>query len=51
MKELWIQAYETAIERICDEKDIDWDQGETQLQKILYEEPGFLDGYWTCYEE
>lgn len=50
MKEIWIQAYETAIERICDEQDVDMDEGERLLQKILDKEPGYLTDYFGCYE-
>jgi hypothetical protein len=49
-KEYWIQAYESAIEDLCDEYDIDSDEAEKRLINLLDENPNYLDNYIT-YEE
>lgn len=46
-KEYWIQCYESAIEDLCDEHDIDGEEGEKMLDKLLDENPRYLDGYIT----
>jgi hypothetical protein len=49
-KEYWIQCYDTALEDLCDEHDIDYDEAEKLLEKLLDENPNYLDNYLT-YEE
>ncbi len=49
-KDYWIHAYECAIEDLCEELDIGWDEAEEILQGYLEKDPKYLDGY-ISYEE
>ncbi len=44
-KELWLQAYETAIEDLANDNDIDMEEAEKLLQIELDNDPQYLDGY------
>lgn len=46
-KEYWLHCYEVAIEDLCNEHDIDGEEGEKMLEKLLEEDPHYLDGYIT----
>jgi hypothetical protein len=43
-KELWIEAYETEIMNICEERDIEADEAEKILEDILRKDSHYLDG-------
>jgi len=47
MKEIWIQNFESEIERIAEELDLDYEQAEAELKKRLDEDAWYLDGYYT----
>jgi|GEM_PF-5498173 hypothetical protein len=46
-KEYWEQCYERATENLCDEHNIDWEDGEKMLIALLDQNPHYLDGYIT----
>ena len=46
-KEYWLQCYESAIEDLCDEHDIEGEEAEKMLKKLLDENPNYLDWYLT----
>jgi len=49
-KEVWLHAYECAIEDLCEEHDINEENARILLENILDENTGYLDGYVT-YED
>lgn len=56
--ELWIEAYETKIQELCDEFEMDFDTAEKMVEREMDSEPGYLDDYFRdrltevaeCYE-
>ena len=44
-KEIWVQDYECAIEDLAEEHDVDYEESEKILTKLLDEDPSYLDGY------
>jgi hypothetical protein len=49
-KEVWLHAYECAIEDLCEEHDINEENARILLENILNENSSYLDGYIT-YED
>ena len=41
-KEIWIQRYETEIENLAEEHDIECEEAEIMLEKILDKDPRYL---------
>ena len=46
-KEYWLCCYDVAVEDICEENSVDWDEGEKILLNLLDQNPRYLDGYIT----
>ena len=46
-KEIWIQFYEAAIEELCEEKNIEWDEAEVIVQQMIDNDPTCI---YPCYE-
>lgn len=43
MKEIWIQHYEATVEEFMEDHDIAIDAAEEMLNKILENDPGYLN--------
>ena len=46
-KEYWLHCFEIAVEDLCKEHNIEWDQAEDMLINKLDKNPKYLDGYCT----
>lgn len=46
-KEMWIQSFEAAVEDLAEEHDIEDEEAEELLKRILDKDPRYLDGYLT----
>jgi len=44
-KEIWVTAYEQAIEEIMFEKDVDHESAQRKLDNILEYDPGYIDRF------
>lgn len=42
-KEIWIQCYESTIEDICDQFEVEGEVGEKILDLILSSNPGYIE--------
>ena len=43
---MWMQAYECIIEELAEEKNIDWEEAETLLQKMITSGNRIVDEYY-----
>lgn len=47
-KEYWVMCYESCVEDLCNEHNLEWDSAESLLLEKLDAEPHYLDGYMGC---
>lgn len=57
--ELWVEAYETKIQELCDEFEMDFDTAEKMIEREMDGDAGYLDDYFRdsltniaeCYQD